>query len=69
MSTAPIDRINLNTASFTQLQRIPGVGEATAERIIQHRRQSPFRRPEDVMLIHGIGEKKFAKMQPYIIAP
>jgi competence ComEA-like helix-hairpin-helix protein len=69
MATAPIGRINLNTASSTQLQRIPGVGEATAERIIQHRRQSPFRRIEDVMLIHGIGEKKYAKMQPYIIAP
>lgn len=61
--------INLNTASSTRLQEIPGVGQATAERIIEYRKMTPFRRPEDVMLIRGIGEKKFAKMQPYIVAP
>lgn len=68
-STTSNRRINLNTASITQLQTLPGVGQATAERIIEHRRETPFRRPEDIMLIRGIGEKKYAKMQPFIAAP
>lgn len=68
-SSASRSRVNINTASITQLQTLPGVGQATAERIIEHRRQTPFRRPEDIMLIRGIGEKKFAKMQPFIAAP
>jgi len=66
---ASLGRVNLNTASLTQLQRLPGVGQATAERIVEHRKQTPFRRPEDVMLIRGIGEKKYAKMQPFLAAP
>lgn len=61
--------INLNTASLTRLQDIPGVGEATARRIVEERRLRPFERPEDIMRIRGIGEKKYARMQPYIIAP
>lgn len=61
--------INLNTASVTQLQDIPGVGEATAQAINDYRRRTAFRRPEDIMNIRGIGEKKFAKMKPYIAAP
>jgi competence ComEA-like helix-hairpin-helix protein len=73
-ATAPVARrqtgvINLNTASLTRLQDIPGVGEATAKAIDEYRRRSPFRRPEDVMNIRGIGEKKFGKMRPYIAAP
>lgn len=61
--------INLNSASKTRLMTIPGVGEATAERILQHRSRSPFARPEDIMLVKGIGQKRFEKMRPYITAP
>ncbi|MBU3742723.1 MAG: helix-hairpin-helix domain-containing protein [Candidatus Kapabacteria bacterium] len=64
-----ISIVNLNSASKTRLMTIPGVGEATAERILQHRSRSPFGRPEDIMLVKGIGEKRFEKMRPYITAP
>jgi competence ComEA-like helix-hairpin-helix protein len=66
---APGGVINLNTASITRLQDIPGVGEATAQAIDAYRKRSPFRRPEDIMHVRGIGEKKFSKMKPYITAP
>jgi competence protein ComEA len=61
--------VNLNTASKTRLMSIPGVGEATADRILQYRSHSPFARPEDLQNIKGIGEKRFERMRPFITAP
>ena len=59
--------VNINTASAEELQRIPGIGPAMAERILDFRKTSgKFTAPEDMLQISGIGEKKFAKMQPYI---
>ncbi len=55
--------ININVASVLVLQLLPGVGEKTALKIVEGR---PYRRIEDIMRIRGIGEKKFAKMRPYI---
>lgn len=71
--TTPSERrtrmVNLNTASKTRLMSIPGVGEATADRILQYRSHSPFTRPEDLQNIKGIGEKRFERMRPFITAP
>lgn len=61
--------VNLNTASKTRLMTLPGVGEATAERIMQHRQRSPFQRAEDIMLVKGIGERRYERMRPFITAP
>ena len=55
--------ININSASSLLLQLLPGVGEKTAEKIIAER---PFLKVEEIMRVKGIGEKKFAKMRPYI---
>lgn len=63
----PPGKVNINTASGTVLETLPGVGEKTAEKIIERRKQSPFRRPEDIMDVKGIGEKKFEKMKPYVV--
>jgi len=61
---APVD---LNTASVEQLTTIPGIGRVTAERIVQWREQNgPFRRPEDLMKVKGIGDKSFDKLRPYV---
>lgn len=61
--------VNLNTASKTRLMTIPGIGEATADRILQYRSHTPFSRPDDLMNIKGIGEKRFERMRPFISAP
>lgn len=59
--------ININTATISELDTLPGVGEATAATIIQDREQNgPFASIEDLMRISGIGEKKFAKVKDYI---
>lgn len=62
-------RVAVNTASKTQLERLPGVGPAMAERIIEERQRRPFTSPDDLDRVKGIGAKKLEKMRPYIIAP
>ncbi|MBO7674262.1 MAG: helix-hairpin-helix domain-containing protein [Atopobiaceae bacterium] len=59
--------VNINTASADELQRLPGVGEATAASIVDDReRNGAFSSKEDLMRVSGIGEKKFEKMRGMI---
>ena len=52
--------INLNTATMQQLQTLPGVGPALAQRIIAFReRNHGFKRIEELLAIPGISEKKW----------
>jgi comEA protein len=66
-SKADRTRVNINTASAEDLERLPGIGRVIAERIIEHRSQhGAFRRVEHVMMVHGISERKFQAMEPLI---
>ena len=58
--------ININTASEKELDALPGIGPAIARRIVQHRSSQPFTKIEDIMLVKGIGKKKFAKLKELI---
>jgi competence protein ComEA len=66
-STIEVRRININTASADELEALPGIGRAIAQRIVTHRSQhGPFRRVEHVMLVRGISEQKFLDIQRLI---
>ena len=58
--------ININTASEKELDTLPGIGPAIARRIVEHRSSQPFTKIEDIMLVKGIGKKKFAKLEELI---
>lgn len=57
-------QLNLNTATASQLDQLPGVGEKAAKRIIEHRTKAPFAKTEDLMKVKGFGKKKFEKLKP-----
>ncbi|MEW6061777.1 MAG: helix-hairpin-helix domain-containing protein [Bacteroidota bacterium] len=60
-------KININSATKSELMTLPGIGEATAERIILYREEKGvFKHINEMKNVKGIGEKKFDKLKPYI---
>ena len=59
-------KVHLNTATAAELTALPGVGDITAQRILEYRAAHGFASIEDVMKVKGIGKAKFSKMQPYL---
>jgi len=59
--------VNVNTASVQELQLLPRVGPALAKRIVEFReKHGPFKSPQELMRVSGIGEKSFAMLSPYV---
>ncbi len=57
-------RVNVNTAGLEELQTLPRIGPALARRIVEYRRKAgPFRRPEDLLAVRGIGPKLLARLR------
>lgn len=62
-----ISQININTASIEELDKLPGVGEATANKIVNHRSENgEFKSVEEIKNVNGIGDKKFEEMKELI---
>jgi competence protein ComEA len=65
--TPPTQPVNLNTATITQLETLPGIGPNTAKSIVDFRNRSgPFQRVEDLLAIKGISKSKLEKLRPYV---
>ena len=60
-------KININKATQSELESIPGIGPSTALKIINYREENgKFSSIEDIKNVSGIGEAKYSKMKDYI---
>src|SRR5258708_26379500 len=63
----PPKPININAANSEELQQVPGIGPATAEKILQMRKSyGSFKSLDDLLSIKGIGKKRLQKMRKYL---
>jgi competence protein ComEA len=66
-SSPPAKPIDLNAATIKELEELPGVGQVTAQRIIEARQKSGrFHRVEDLLAIRGISTKRLEALRPYV---
>src|ERR1700733_13721893 len=65
----PAHPIDINAANSTELQQVPGIGPATADKILQMRKSyGAFKSVDDLLAIRGIGKKRLDKMRKYLVA-
>lgn len=66
-ATGPPPRIDVNSATVAELESLPRVGPALAQRIIEHRqRHGPFQSAEDLRHVRGIGPSTVRLLEPLV---
>jgi competence ComEA-like helix-hairpin-helix protein len=59
--------VNINTATIAELEKLPNVGAKTALRIVEHREKyGGFRKPEHLILVPGISDRRFRELQSLV---
>lgn len=58
--------VRINSASAGELQQLPGIGPALAQRIVETRSRGRFTSVEDLLRVPGIGKAKLAKLRDYV---
>ncbi|HLR21730.1 MAG TPA: helix-hairpin-helix domain-containing protein [Tissierellaceae bacterium] len=61
------DKININNCTKEELISLPGIGDITADKILEYREENSFNTVEDIMNVSGIGDKKFEDIKDMII--
>ena len=63
-----VAKININTASAQELTQLKGIGPSHAAKIVEYRKKNgPFKLPEDVVKVPGIGQKTFESNKDLIL--
>ena len=66
LSTGNTELINVNTASASELERLPGIGPKKAQAILQTRGEAPFASIDDLQRVRGIGPKTLERLRPLV---
>lgn len=68
VTAASVEKININTASVKDLQKLDGVGRGVAQRIVDYREANgPFKRGEDLRKVDGVGAATFERNRERIV--
>lgn len=65
-NNSAVQSVRINSASAGELQQLPGIGPALAQRIVQTRSGGRFNSADDLLRVPGIGKAKLAKLRDYV---
>lgn len=65
-NNSAVQSVRINSASAGELQQLPGIGPALAQRIVETRSSGRFTSADDLLRVPGIGKAKLAKLRAYV---
>ena len=65
-NNSAVQIVRINSAGVSELQQLPGIGPALAQRIVETRKGGRFTSAEDLLRVPGIGKAKLAKLRNYV---